>query len=96
VAYVDERPGFRRGFLNNQHDMTATVVESGPAGPAGASPHYENGKLYYVKARSGDVSVARYFARHNLFYAVGDAIGYFPGDLAAIGKPVQFDGAFDD
>lgn len=82
--------------MNNQHDLIATVVESAPARPAGVGPRYENGKLYYVKARSGEVSVARYFTRHNLFYAVGDAIGYFPGDLAAIGKPVQFDGAFDD
>jgi hypothetical protein len=82
--------------LGDQHDRTATVLESASVRPAGAGPRYENGMLYYVKARSGDVSVARYFARHNLFYAVGDAIGYFPGDLAAIGKPVQFDGAFDD
>jgi hypothetical protein len=82
--------------LSNQHDLTATVLESAPVRSVGVGPRYENGKLYYVKARSGDVSVARYFARHNLFYAVGDAIGYFPGDLAAIGKPVPFDGAFDD
>ena len=47
-------------------------------------------------SRSGEVSVARYLARHELFFAVGDAIGYFPDDLGAIGKPVPLDGAFDD
>jgi hypothetical protein len=59
-------------------------------------PHptpYEDGVLYYVKSRSGDVSVARYFARHDLFFAVGDAIGYFPGDLT-IGKAVPLTAAF--
>jgi len=56
----------------------------------------KDGVLYYVKSRSGEVSVARYLARHELFFAVGDAIGYFPDDLGAIGKPVPLDGAFDD
>lgn len=82
--------------MSNQHDLTAAELESATARPAGGGPHYENGVLYYVKARSGEVSVARYFARHNLFYGVGDAIGYFPGDLAAIGKRVQLDNVFDD
>jgi hypothetical protein len=54
----------------------------------------EDGGLYYVKARNGEVSVARYFARHNLFFAVGAAIGYFPGDLV-VGRRVPLDDAFD-
>jgi hypothetical protein len=64
------------------------------ATPATTSRHLQDGALYYVKSRSGEVSVARYFARHDLFFAVGDAIGYFPGDLT-IGKPVPLSGAFD-
>jgi hypothetical protein len=48
-----------------------------------------------VKSRSGEVNVARYLAAHNLYFAVGDSIGYFPGDFGAIGKPVPLEGAFD-
>jgi hypothetical protein len=63
------------------------------ASRAQPNAHYEDGVLYYVRSSSGDVSVARYFARHDLFFAVGDAIGYFPGDLT-IGKPVPLASAF--
>jgi SnoaL-like domain len=55
-----------------------------------------DGALYYVRSRSGEVNVARYVARHNLYFAVGDSIGYFPQDLGAIGRLVPLDGAFDD
>jgi uncharacterized protein (TIGR02246 family) len=64
-----------------------------PASPVQTATRYDDGVLYYVKARSGDINVARYFARHNLFFAVGDAIGYFPGDLT-IGKPVPLTSTF--
>jgi hypothetical protein len=57
--------------------------------------HPKDGVLYYVKSRSGEVNVARYLARYNLYFAVGDSIGYFPGDFAAIGRPVPLDKAFD-
>jgi hypothetical protein len=73
-----------------------TELAHTPRGPAPtADGHPKDGVLYYVKSRSGEVNVARYLARHNLYFAVGDSIGYFPGDLAAIGKPVPLDKAFD-
>lgn len=62
---------------------------------SGLSGALKDGGLYYVKSRSGEVSVARYFARHQMFFAVGDAIGYFAGDLA-VGRPVPLDAAFDE
>jgi hypothetical protein len=63
--------------------------------PTPAEGHPKDGVLYYVKSRSGEINVARYLARHNLYFAVGDSIGYFPSDLGAIGRPVPLDKAFD-
>jgi hypothetical protein len=70
---------------------TDNPIEPTPA----AAVYPRDGVLYYVKSRSGEINVARYVARHDLYFAVGDSIGYFPGDLGAIGKPVPLDHAFD-
>ena len=76
--------------------MVTKVASENPLKSAPtAGGHPIDGVLYYVKSRSGEVNVARYLARHNLYFAVGDSIGYFPGDLEAIGKPVPLDNAFD-
>ena len=77
-------------------DVDLQRLHATSAGSPAPSGGLKDGVLYYVKSRSGELSVARYFARHELFFAVGDAIGYFPGDLGAIGKPVPLNGAFDD
>jgi hypothetical protein len=80
--------------LSNEHDPDDPASKNALLPPP-VQARYENGRLYYVRGRNGDVSVARYFARHDLFYAVGDAIGYFRGDLT-IGKPVPLHDAFEN
>jgi len=77
-------------------DVDLGRLRAASASSPAASRGLKDGVLYYVKSRSGEVNVARYLARHDLFFAVGDAIGYFPSDLTAIGKPVPLEGAFDD
>lgn len=54
---------------------------------------YEDNTLYFIKSKAGAVNVGRYLAKYDLFYAVGDSIGYFPADLI-VGRPVPLDGAF--
>jgi hypothetical protein len=54
----------------------------------------EDGGYYFVRTTSGLETIVKYFAEHEMFFAVGDAIGYFPRDMAVIGKRISFDNAF--
>jgi hypothetical protein len=45
------------------------------------SPPYQDNGLYVVRSASGSINVARYLTDHDLFFATGDSIGYFPRDL---------------
>jgi hypothetical protein len=55
----------------------------------------EDGGYYFVRTKSGFETIVKYIAEHEMFFAVGDAIGYFSRDMAVIGKRVSFDDAFD-
>jgi hypothetical protein len=88
----DVRPRGADAPLGQSRRPPADELRTSPA-QAKSSRRFEDGVLYYVRSRNGDVSVARYFSRHDLFFAVGDAIGYFPGDLT-IGEPVPLTSAF--
>ena len=54
---------------------------------------YKDDTLYFVKSGAGAINVAKYLQKHNLFFATGDSIGYFPEDLI-IGKSVDLSAAF--
>jgi hypothetical protein len=55
----------------------------------------DDGGYYFVRTNSGLVTIVKYLAEHEMFFAVGDAIGYFMRDMAVIGKRISFDDAFD-
>jgi len=55
----------------------------------------EDGGYYFVRTKSGLETIVKYIAEHEMFFAVGDAIGYFSRDMAVIGKRISFDDAFE-
>jgi hypothetical protein len=55
----------------------------------------EDGGYYFVRTTSGLETIVKYFAEYEMFFAVGDAIGYFSRDMAVIGKRISFDNAFE-
>jgi hypothetical protein len=54
----------------------------------------EDGGYYFVRTSSGLETIVKYLAEHEMFFAVGDAIGYFSRDMAVIGKRITFEDAF--
>ena len=84
-------------YCDGSHMHAAPAPEGKPAMPPEPSRETpEDGAFYFVRTKTGIETVAKYIGKHALFFAVGDAIGYFPGDLEAVGRRISFDHAFGE